>query len=226
VCERRVDLLVCSLPLHRHSYIGFILDFASSIHNKQLLIYRFYTSSIHNKQHLIREGPCVLGPRPYGTLCIPPECWRSTPSPLLNGHLHYPRPDDIDQPLNEASTDKIRDFRPVIISYNNRPSNSISFIPTPRLHRLHCELVLIVCSVDCCFRSPLRIAEKNQDKFHYDYRHTVFYSQLKSKVGNILTKDEALRIKLNIDDCSMTYTYIFPDPPSVCEVFRSFTFRV
>jgi hypothetical protein len=25
VCERRVDLLVCSLPLHRHSYIGFIL---------------------------------------------------------------------------------------------------------------------------------------------------------------------------------------------------------
>jgi hypothetical protein len=35
VCESRVDLLVCSLPLHRHSYIGFILAFASSIHNKQ-----------------------------------------------------------------------------------------------------------------------------------------------------------------------------------------------
>ncbi len=35
MCERRVDLLVCSLPLHRHSYIGFILAFASSIHNKQ-----------------------------------------------------------------------------------------------------------------------------------------------------------------------------------------------
>jgi predicted DNA-binding helix-hairpin-helix protein len=35
VCERRVNLLVCSLPLHRHSYIGFILAFASSIHNKQ-----------------------------------------------------------------------------------------------------------------------------------------------------------------------------------------------
>jgi hypothetical protein len=37
VCERRVDLLVCSLPLHRHSYIGFILAFASSFHNKQNL---------------------------------------------------------------------------------------------------------------------------------------------------------------------------------------------
>jgi hypothetical protein len=35
VFARRVNLLVCSLPLHRHSYIGFILDFASSIHNKQ-----------------------------------------------------------------------------------------------------------------------------------------------------------------------------------------------
>ncbi len=35
VCERRVNLLVYSLSLHRHSYIGFILAFASSIHNKQ-----------------------------------------------------------------------------------------------------------------------------------------------------------------------------------------------
>ncbi len=35
MCERRVDLLFCSLPLHRHSYIGFILAFASSFHNKQ-----------------------------------------------------------------------------------------------------------------------------------------------------------------------------------------------
>ncbi len=35
VCERRVNLLVYSLSLHRHSYIGFTLAFASSIHNKQ-----------------------------------------------------------------------------------------------------------------------------------------------------------------------------------------------
>ncbi len=37
MCERRVNLLVYSLSLHRHSYIGFILAFASSIHNKQQL---------------------------------------------------------------------------------------------------------------------------------------------------------------------------------------------
>ncbi len=35
VCARRVNLFVYSLSLHRHSYIGFILAFASSIHNKQ-----------------------------------------------------------------------------------------------------------------------------------------------------------------------------------------------
>ncbi len=35
MCERRVNLLVYSLSLHRHSYIGFILAFASSIHDKQ-----------------------------------------------------------------------------------------------------------------------------------------------------------------------------------------------
>jgi hypothetical protein len=35
VCERRVNLLVYSLSLHRHSYVGFILVFTSSIHDKQ-----------------------------------------------------------------------------------------------------------------------------------------------------------------------------------------------
>jgi hypothetical protein len=35
---RGVNLLVYSLSLHWHSYIGFILVFASSIHNKQQLL--------------------------------------------------------------------------------------------------------------------------------------------------------------------------------------------
>ena len=34
VCVRRVNLLVCSLPLHRHSYIGFIFIFPEKV--KQL----------------------------------------------------------------------------------------------------------------------------------------------------------------------------------------------
>jgi hypothetical protein len=47
VCERRVNLLVYSLSLHRYSYVGFILDFTSSIHNKQTMIH-----NIHNKLDL------------------------------------------------------------------------------------------------------------------------------------------------------------------------------
>ncbi len=46
----------------------------------------------------------------------------------------------------------------------------------------------------------------NQDHFHY--HHSVSYSHLKSKVGNILTKlvtkIAALRINLNIDDTPMS----------------------
>jgi len=38
--------------------------------------------------------------------------------------------------------------------------------------------------------SGVQLVQSNQ--FHY--RRTVFYSQLKSKVGNILAKAEALRI--------------------------------
>ena len=51
-----------------------------------------------------------------------------------------PRPDDIDGPLNQDSFDMIRDYG---VDYNNRPSNSISFIPAvPRTSGgLHCELV-------------------------------------------------------------------------------------
>ena len=53
------------------------------------------------------------------------ERWGSNSNPLLYGHLHYPLPGDIDNPLNEDAADKIRDYR---TDYNNRSSNSISFV--------------------------------------------------------------------------------------------------
>jgi hypothetical protein len=40
--------LVYSLSLHRHSYIGFILAFASSIHNK-LQLFVFHPTDIHTQ---------------------------------------------------------------------------------------------------------------------------------------------------------------------------------
>jgi hypothetical protein len=57
------------------------------------------------------------------------------------------------------------------------------------------------------------------------YRHVVFSSQIKSKVGNILVKTVVIRINLNIDRVSITSTEItLTRQPSVCEVFRSLSF--
>jgi hypothetical protein len=95
--------LVCSLPLYRHSYIGFILAFASSIHNKQLLF------------------PNISG--------------------LASGR---------------ASTVSLCPFY-FGDSWGNRP-------------------------IFCFFRSSSSVITNLQ--FHY--RHVVFSSQVKSKVGNIL----------------------------------------
>ncbi len=65
VCERRVDLLVCSLPLHRHSYIGFILAFASSFHNKQppgVPTPRPRSSPSHALRYSFRSSACANTP--------------------------------------------------------------------------------------------------------------------------------------------------------------------
>jgi hypothetical protein len=71
-------------------------------------------------------------------LHIAHERWGSNVDPDLNGHLHYPN--DIDGPLNETVTDKIRQYH---TDYNNRPSNTISFIPaiSSTSGRLHWEFV-------------------------------------------------------------------------------------
>jgi hypothetical protein len=61
-------------------------------------------------------------------LCITHERWGSRANPILNGQLHYPRPTDIDRPLNEATVvDKIRDYRG---DYNKCPFNAISLAGT------------------------------------------------------------------------------------------------
>jgi hypothetical protein len=47
-----------------------------------------------------------------------------------------------------------------------------------------------------CFSLIVQLTQSNQ--FHY--RRTAFYSQLKSKVGNILANSAALCINVNVDD--------------------------
>jgi hypothetical protein len=74
-------------------------------------------------------------------LHITHESWGSTSDPSINGHLHYPN--DLDWPLNESVSDKIRSYR---TDYNNRPSNAISFMSTipSTSGRLHSEFVCLL----------------------------------------------------------------------------------
>ncbi len=47
----------------------------------------------------------------YMDLHISHDRFGSSSNPSPNGHLNYPAPDDIDEPLNEAATDKIQNTR-------------------------------------------------------------------------------------------------------------------
>ena len=129
----------------------------------------------------------------------------SNSDPNLNGHLHYPN--DIDRSLNEAATDKIRKYR---ADYNNNPPNAISFmsaIPSTS-GRLRSEFVRLLFlqghrETDRFFAtSGVQLAQHYRDQFHY--HRTVFSSQFKSRVDNILVKVAVLRIMLNLDGVTIT----------------------
>ncbi len=56
-------------------------------------------------------------------LRIPHDRVGSSTDPTLNGHLKYPN--NLDQSLNDTTTDKVRKFRP---DYRNNPPNTVSFM--------------------------------------------------------------------------------------------------
>jgi hypothetical protein len=64
----------------------------------------------------------------------------SSTDPNLNGRLKYPN--NLDQSLNDASTDKIRNYR---VDYN-RPPSAVSFMPaiSSTSGRLHSEFVRLL----------------------------------------------------------------------------------
>ena len=78
------------------------------------------------------EGPIPLDLR------IVHEQWGSRCSPSLNGKLHY-----LDRPLNEGVIEKILQY---CVDYNNRPSNTISFLVdvVSTSDRLYCEFVYLL----------------------------------------------------------------------------------
>ena len=124
----------------------------------------------------------------------------SSTDPTLNGHLRHPN--NLDQSLNDAAADKIRKYR---ADYNNNPPSAVSFMPAiaSTSGRLHSEFVRLLFlqahrETDRFFAaSGVQLAQSDRGQFHY--KRAAFSSQLKSKVGSILTKSVSLRITLNID---------------------------
>jgi hypothetical protein len=65
----------------------------------------------------------------------------SSTDPTLSGHLRYPN--NLDQSLNDTSTDKIRKYR---ADYNNNPPSVVSFMSAiaSTSGRLHSEFVRLL----------------------------------------------------------------------------------
>jgi hypothetical protein len=124
----------------------------------------------------------------------------SSTDPTLNGHLNYPN--NLDQSLNDAATDKIRKYR---ADYNNRSTSVVSFMPAvaSTSGRLHGEFVrpLFLQAHRETDRflaaSGVQSAQSTSGQFHF--RRAAFLQQLKGKVGLALAKVAALRINLNLD---------------------------
>ena len=128
----------------------------------------------------------------------------SSSDPSINGNLRYPN--DLDRPLNEAAADEIRLYR---ADYNNRPSNTISFMPAIASvsGRLHSEFVrLLFLQAHRETDRFFQLQELSLRKFPVDTCTfaAAFFSQLKAKVALVIAKAAALRITLNIDGAAIT----------------------
>jgi hypothetical protein len=125
----------------------------------------------------------------------------SSSDPVRNGHLRHPN--NLDQSLNDTTADKLRD-------YNNNPTRGVGFMSgiTGTSGRLHSEFIRILFlqthrETDRFFEAS-GVLSAQSDRGFFHCRRAAFSSMLKSRVGNILTKAEALRINLNLDGVPIT----------------------
>jgi len=117
-------------------------------------------------------------------------------------------PSYIDRPLNETVTDKIRKYRS---DYNNNPPTSVSFMPAiaSTSGRLHSEFIRLLFlqahrETDRFFAASGVQPAQSTSGGLFHFKHAVFLSQLRSKVGSTLAKAAALRVNLNIDGAPIT----------------------
>jgi hypothetical protein len=112
-----------------------------------------------------------------------------------------PHPNNLDQSLNDAATEKIRKYR---ADYNNRSPSVVSFMPViaSTSDRVHSEFVRLLFlqahrETDRFFATSGVQSAQSTSVFHF--RRAAFLLQLKSKVGLTLANVVALRIVLNLD---------------------------
>ncbi len=110
------------------------------------------------------------------------------------------------QSLNDTTTDKLRKYH---TDYNFNPTRGVGFMSTiaSTSGRLHSEFIRILFlqthrETDRFFTGS-GVLSIQSDRGFFHYLRSVFSSILKSRVGNILTKSESLRINLNIDGSSI-----------------------
>jgi hypothetical protein len=128
------------------------------------------------------DGPCAVGLRPL----ITHDRFGSSSDPTLNGNLHYPNPNDIDESLNDDTADQIRKYH---TDYNNNPPNTISFM-SPIVStsvRLHSEFIRLLFlqahrETDLFFSSSgVQSTQSNLGSSYSHFHRVVFSSILKSK---------------------------------------------
>ena len=105
--------------------------------------------------------------------------------------------------INEAADDKIRKYR---ADYNNNPPSVVSFMTAidSTSGKLHSEFIRLLFlqahrETDRFFpASGVPLAQSTSGGF-FHFCRAAFFSNLKSKSGNLLAKAAALRINLNLD---------------------------
>ncbi len=140
-------------------------------------------------------------------LCVAHDRVPSSADPVSNGHLRYPN--NLDQSLNDTTTDKLRKYH---TDYNFNPSRGVGFMSTipGTSGRLHSEFFRILFlqthrETDRFF-ATLGVLSAQSDRGFFHYLRAAFSSLIKSRVGNILAKTAALRININLDGSSITST--------------------
>jgi hypothetical protein len=113
---------------------------------------------------------------------------------------------NLDQSLNDTTPDNLRKYR---VDYKNNSPRGVGFMSAidSTSGRLHSEFIRILFLQDHRetdrFFTSSGVLPAQSDRGFFHYRHAAFSSILKSRVGNILTKVEVLRINLNLDGTSI-----------------------